>query len=39
LGLYYQLTPRRGHTRTQLRKMARQMVAEEREAQQQQQQK
>ena len=39
LGLYYQLTPRRGHTRAQLRKMARQMVAEEREAQQQQQQK
>ena len=38
LGLYYQLTPRRGHTRAKLRKMARQMVAEEREAQQQQQQ-
>ena len=32
LGLYYQLTPRRGHTRGKLRRMARQMVEEEREA-------
>lgn len=28
LGLYYQLTPRRGHTRAQLRRMARNMVSE-----------
>ena len=28
-GLYYQLTPRRGHTRAQLRKMARNMVQAE----------
>ena len=27
-GLYYQLTPRRGHTRAQLRRMAREMVAD-----------
>ena len=33
LGLYYQLTPRRGHTRAKLRRMARDMVAEEREQQ------
>lgn len=34
-GVYYQLTPRRGHTRSQLRKMARQMVADaEKEKQQ-----
>lgn len=29
LGVYYQLTPRRGHTRAGLRKLARQVVAEE----------
>ena len=28
LGLYYQLTPRHGHTRAQLRKLARKMVEE-----------
>lgn len=28
-GVYYQLTPRYGHTRSQLRKLARKMVAEE----------
>ena len=28
-GVYYQLTPRRGHTRAKLRKMARQMVESE----------
>ena len=32
LGVYYQLTKRRGHTRTALRRMAREMVAEERES-------
>ena len=31
LGVYYQLTKRRGHTRGALRRMAREMVAEERE--------
>ncbi|MBQ9193074.1 MAG: hypothetical protein IJ156_05075 [Bacteroidales bacterium] len=36
LGLYYQLTPRRGHTRAKLRRMAREMVAEEREQREQQ---
>ncbi len=29
LGLYYQLTPRHGHSRAQLRKMARQIVEQE----------
>ena len=29
LGLYYQLTPRYGHTRAQLKKLARQMVEEQ----------
>ena len=29
LGVYYQLTPRHGHTRAQLRKMARQLVEQE----------
>lgn len=29
IGLYYQLTPRHGHTRAQLRKMARQIVEQE----------
>jgi len=29
LGVYYQLSPRRGHTRAGLRKLARQVVAEE----------
>jgi flavin-dependent dehydrogenase len=29
LGVYYQLTKRRGHTRAALRRMARDMVAEE----------
>ena len=28
-GVYYQLTPRYGHTRSQLRKLARKMVKEE----------
>ena len=32
-GVYYQLTKRRGHTRSALRKMARQYVAEERDVQ------
>jgi hypothetical protein len=31
LGVYYQLTKRRGHTRADLRRMAREMVAEERQ--------
>ena len=31
LGVYYQLTKRRGHSRADLRRMAREMVAEERE--------
>jgi flavin-dependent dehydrogenase len=31
LGVYYQLTKRRGHTRSALRRMARDFVAEERE--------
>lgn len=30
-GVYYQLTPRRGHNRAKLRRMAREMVAEEME--------
>ena len=34
LGVYYQLTKRQGHTRTALRRMARDMVAEERSSQQ-----
>ena len=34
LGVYYQLTKRQGHTRTALRRMAREMVAEERSSQQ-----
>ena len=29
IGLYYQLTPRYGHTRGQLRKLARKIVQEE----------
>ena len=29
IGIYYQLTPRRGHTRGRLRRMARQMVEQE----------
>ena len=29
LGVYYQLTPRRGHTRAGLRKLAREVIAEE----------
>ena len=33
-GLYYQLTPRYGHTRGQLRKLARKMVQEQQEQQQ-----
>lgn len=35
LGVYYQLTPRRGHTRAGLRKLAREVIAEEREKQEQ----
>ncbi|MBR1705866.1 MAG: hypothetical protein IJ721_03640 [Bacteroidales bacterium] len=31
LGIYYQLTPRRGHTRAQLRRMAREMVSNQQE--------
>jgi len=31
LGVYYQLTPRHGHTRAQLRKLARKMVQESKE--------
>ena len=34
LGVYYQLTKRHGHSRAALRRMARQMVAEEREQEQ-----
>lgn len=34
-GVYYQLSPRRGHTRAGLRKLARRVVAEERENSQQ----
>ena len=34
LGVYYQLTKRQGHTRTALRRMARDMVADERSSQQ-----
>ena len=34
LGVYYQLTKRQGHTRTALRRMAREMVTEERSSQQ-----
>lgn len=34
LGLYYQLSPRRGHTRAGLRKLAREVVAEEMKQQQ-----
>ena len=33
LGVFYQLTPRRGHTRAALRRLAREVVAEEREQQ------
>ena len=29
LGVYYQLTPRYGHTRAQLRKLARKMIEEQ----------